>query len=265
MARLPWLSRAPGSPRLGQGTLSTLSVAAVLVVWELAVSSGYMDPLIASSPLLIAAAVPEVLGNQQFVNHITTSGTEFLVGFSAAAILGILFGLVFGWYRRLRYALEPALTAAYVTPRLALLPAIVLWFGFGVVSTTIVAFLGAFFIILLTVMAATATVDASLVRAARSFSASDGRIFRSIVLPAAVPSIITGLRLGVGRALSGVVVGEIFGAAAGVGYYIHITATTIQINRMFVAVMFVALAGLLSNILFSRLEARFANWRPALH
>jgi NitT/TauT family transport system permease protein len=245
--------------------LAVLSVAAALAAWEGVVAAGILDPLVASSPSLIAAALPDVVGNEQFVEHVVTSGLEFVIGFGLGAVLGILLGLVFGWYRRLRFAVEPAATAAYVTPRLALLPAIVLWFGFGMPSTTILVFLSTLFIVLLTVMAAIASVDESLVRAARSFTAGDRRVFQSIVLPSSVPSIVTALRLGVGRALSAVIVAEVFGAAAGIGYYIHVTASTVQIDRMFVAVGFVALAGLASNVLFSRLEARYANWRPAIH
>lgn len=244
--------------------LAIISVVAVLAAWELAVQIGVFDPLYASSPSLIASAGIKLFGDPKFHEHVRLSGLEFLIGFGAAAILGTLLGLVAGWNRRVGYTFEPILTAIYVTPRMALLPVIVLWFGYGPQTTTIVVFLGAFFVLFLNAMAGAKTVDALLVRAARSFSATRGQIFRTIVLPSTVPHIITGLRLGVGRALIGVVIAEIYAASAGLGYYIHVTGTTLQIDRMFVAIGMISVAGLAANLFFSALERRFSGWRPAL-
>lgn len=244
--------------------LAALSVVVVLVAWELAVQTRFFDPIYASSPLLIASAASTLLPTPAFQNHIVVSGMEFLVGFGLAAILGTALGLLAGSNRRLGLAVEPLLTALYVTPRASLLPVIVLWFGYGVLSTTVVVFLGAFFVIVLNAMAGAKTADALLIRAARSFSASKVRIFRTIILPSSVPHVITGLRLGVGRALIGVVTAEIFGASAGLGYYIHITGSTLQIDRMFVAILTMSAAGLAANLLFSALERRYSTWRPAI-
>jgi NitT/TauT family transport system permease protein len=244
--------------------LAIISVVVVLLAWELAVRIGLFDPLYASSPTLIAAAVGELSGDEQFHEHLRVSGIEFFVGFTLAAVLGTALGLLAGWNRRVGYTLEPVMTAIYVTPRMALLPVIVLWFGYGMQTTTIVVFLGAFFVLFLNAMAGARTVDASLIRAARSFSASKMQLFRTIVLPSTIPHIITGLRLGVGRALIGVVIAEIYAAAAGLGYFIHITGSTLQIDKMFVAILFISIAGLLANLFFSALERRFSGWRPAL-
>lgn len=244
--------------------LAIISVVVVLTAWELAVRLGIFDPLYASSPSLIASAGVHLFGDPKFHQHLLVSGTEFAVGFGAAAVLGTLLGLMAGWNRRIGYTFEPILTAIYVTPRMALLPVIVLWFGYGVQTTTIIVFLGAFFVLFLNAMAGAKTVDALLVRAARSFSATRTQIFRTIVLPSTVPHIITGLRLGVGRALIGVVIAEIYAASAGLGYYIHVTGTTLQIDRMFVAIGMISIAGLSANLFFSALERRFSVWRPAL-
>lgn len=244
--------------------LAVISVAAVLLAWESAVRFGIFDPLYASSPTLIAAAAVKLAGDPMFHEHVRVSGLEFLVGFGVAALLGTLLGLIAGWNRIVGYTFEPVITAVYVTPRMALLPVIVLWFGYGVQTTTIIVFLGAFFVLFLNAMAGAKTVDAMLVRAARSFSASKTQVFRTVVLPSTVPHIITGLRLGVGRALIGVVIAEIYAAAAGLGYYIHVTGSTLQIDKMFVAILFISVAGLCSNLFFSALERRFSGWRPAL-
>lgn len=244
--------------------LAIISVVVILTAWELAVRTGILNPVYASSPLRIAAAAANLAGDARFQEHIQVSAIEFFVGFTVAAVLGTVLGLVVGWNRRLGYTVEPVLTAAYVTPRIALLPVIVLWFGYGPQTTTIVVFLGVFFVVLINAMAGAKTVDALLVRAARSFSATQSQIFKTIVVPSTVPHIITGLRLGVGRALIGVVLGEIYAASAGLGYYIHVTSITLQIDRMYVAILIISIAGLSSNVFFSALERRFSSWRAAL-
>jgi NitT/TauT family transport system permease protein len=244
--------------------IGVLSLVSVLGLWELLVDVGVLRPIIASSPVRIATAAASLLADPEFVGHIRVSATEFVIGFTAASVLGAGLGLVSGWYRRIGYAVDPLVTVLYVTPRVALLPVLVLWLGLGPASTTAVVFLGAFFMVFLNTMAGVRTLDPALLRAARSFMASDRTIFRTIVLPGTFPFLITGLRLGVGRALIGVVIGELFAAAAGLGYFIHITAATLQIDRMFVAVLLISSAGLATNGLLSIAERRIEHWRPAI-
>lgn len=244
--------------------LGILSVVTVLVAWESAVRLGALNPLYASSPSRIAIAAAGLSRDPAFYDHLRVSGLEFLIGFGAAVALGTPLGLLAGSMRRLGYAVEPTITAAYVTPRSSLLPVLVLWFGFGPQTTTIVVFLGSFFVLFLYSMAGAKTADPQLVRAARSFSASRSKIFRTIILPNSVPHIITGFRLGVGRALIGVVIGEVYAASVGLGYLIHVSGITLQIDKMFVAIIAIATAGLASNLFFSTLERRFSAWRPIL-
>jgi NitT/TauT family transport system permease protein len=244
--------------------IGVFSVAVVLISWEVLVQFGVLNPIIASSPTRIVAAAFVLLADPEFFNNIRVSALEFVIGFTAASVLGASLGLVAGWYRRVGYAIDPLITILYVTPRVALLPVLVLWLGLGPSATTAVVFLGAFFMVLLNTMAGVKTLDPQLIRAARSFMASDRTIFRTIVLPGTFPFLITGLRLGVGRALIGVVIGELFAAAAGLGYFIHITAATLQIDRMFVAVFLISLAGLSANGLLSLAERRVEHWRPAV-
>lgn len=244
--------------------VGALSIATVLIAWELSVALGVLSPVIASSPVRIVMASTSLLGNPDFIVHIQTSATEFIIGYVSAAVLGIGLGLVTGWYRRLRLAVDPVVTVLFLMPRVALLPVLVLWFGLGPVSTTAVVFLGAFFMIFLTTMAGVRTLDPLLIRTARSFMATDATIFRTIVLPGTVPFIITGLRLGVGRALIGVVIGELFAASAGLGYFIHVTASGLQIDKMMFAVFLISAAGLATNAALSAIERRMEHWRPAM-
>jgi NitT/TauT family transport system permease protein len=239
-----------------------LSVAGVLAIWQGLVGLGFLDVLVASSPLRIAQAAVGLTHDPEFLQDLETSFFEFIVGFSVALVLGIGLGVPIGWYRRLRYAAQPAVAAAYAAPRVALLPLLVLWFGFGPRTTMIIVFLGAFFVLLLSVMLAVASVDESLIRVARSYVADDVRVLRWVVLPAILPSVITGVRLAIAPALAGVVYGEIYAASSGLGYYIHVTGSTLQLDKMYVALVLLAIIGLLLNVLLSRFERRFAKWRP---
>jgi NitT/TauT family transport system permease protein len=244
------------------GRIALLSVAIVVALWEGLVAAGVLSPLVVSSPSRIASAAAQLAGDPAFAQHVWTSATEFVMGYVAASILGLGLGLLAGWYRRLGHLLDPLMTVFYVTPRVALLPVLVLWFGYGPAATTVVVFLGAFFMVFLTTTSGVRTVDPQLVRTARSFMASDRRVFVAIVVPATIPFIVTGLRLGVGRALTGVLIGELFAASAGLGYMIHVTGSTLQVDRMLVAVLLVSAAGLMAAGLLSIAERRIDHWRP---
>lgn len=239
-----------------------LSIASGIAIWELAVGLELLHPLFASSPTRILSAAVVLGGDPRFWGHIEASGVEFLVGYASAAASGVLLGFVAGWYRTLSIALDPLVNVLYATPRIALLPVLVLWLGLGTSLTIAMVFLGVFFVVLMNTMAGVKTVDPNLVRTARSFGARDGHILKTIAVPAAIPFVVTGLRLGVARGLIGVVIGELFGASQGLGYFIHVTASTLQVDRMFVAVLLIAFVGLFANILLSKVERRLESWRP---
>src|SRR5438445_5061960 len=115
------------------------------------------------------------------------SGQELMTGYLAAVVLGIVLGLLVGWYKRLRYALDPFINFLYATPRVVLLPLFIIWFGIGENSKIALVFLGAFFSIVISTTVGVRSLDPSLLRVARSFNATDRHIFRTIALPGSVP------------------------------------------------------------------------------
>jgi NitT/TauT family transport system permease protein len=193
---------------------------------------------------------------------VRASGAEFALGFLLAAGTAVPVGLAAGWYRRLGFVLDPFVAALNATPRIALMPLIVLWVGIGLWSKVAVIFLGAFFPICVSTFSGVRTVSDVHVKVARSFLAGDAHLFRTIVLPSCVPFIVAGLRLGVGRALVGVVVGELYGASAGLGFLIAMAGSTFQTDRVFVGIGVIAAFGIVCNELLARAEARFERWRP---
>jgi NitT/TauT family transport system permease protein len=169
--------------------------------------------------------------------------------------------MLMGWYRRLSYALDPFVTFFNSIPRVSLTPLFIIWFGIGINSKIAVVFLGAIFAIVINTAAATRNLDPALVRAARSFGASDAQLFRTVVLPGSVPFILTGLRLGLAHALTGVVVAELVAAQAGVGLMMAQAGQTFQTSKVFVGLVIVAGAGVLLTFVLQRIERRFQSWR----
>src|SRR5438445_12956258 len=190
------------------------------------------------------------------------SGQELMTGYLAAVVLGIVLGLLVGWYKRLRYALDPFITFLYATPRIVLLPRFIIWFGIGVESKIAVVFLGAIFAILINTAAGVRNLDANLIKVARSFGAADLQLFRTIALPGSVPFVLTGLRLGIGHALVGVVVGELVAAQHGIGRLMALAGSTFQSDKVFAGLIIIASAGMLTTLLLQRLERRYEAWRP---
>jgi NitT/TauT family transport system permease protein len=259
-------TRAEPPPRLQEfylknerSIIGTSAVLIFLVLWEAFTRSGAISPILLSSPMAVARAGAAMIASGEIWNDLWVSGVEFFVGFGLSVLLGIPLGLAVGWYRRLYFAVDPFLSALYATPRVALLPLIIIWLGIGIWSKVAIVFLGAFFPICVNTLAGVKTSDARLLRVSRSFGASELQIFKSIVLPSSVPFILTGLRLGVGRALIGVVVGELYAATAGVGFMITVA---FQTDKVFVGIMILALFGVLCVELLTRLERRFETWRP---
>src|SRR5205823_14875963 len=141
---------------------------------------------------------------------------------------------------------------------------VIIWLGIGVLSKVGIIFLGAVFPLLINTRDGVKTTPANLLTAARSFGASEWQIFKSVVVPSTVPFILTGLRLAIGRALIGVMVGELYAATAGIGFMITVAGATFQTDKVFVGVLIFALSGMIATDLLTKVERRFDKWRPAV-
>lgn len=243
--------------------LGGIAVSTFLTVWELVGGTFQLvNPLFMSAPSLILKAAVELFSSGEIWNHLRVSGLEFFWGFFLAVLFGIPFGVITGWYKRAAYVSDPFVAALYATPRVSLLPLIIIWLGIGILSKVVIVFLAAVFPILINARDGVKTTPHNLLNAAKSFGASQRQIFMTVVLPSTVPFLLTGLRLGVGRALIGVFVGELYFATAGVGFLITVAGSTLQTDVVFVGVLIFALSGIVSMTLIGRIEARFNTWRP---
>jgi NitT/TauT family transport system permease protein len=250
--------------------VGTIAVVAFLTFWQgfatANVTAKFMPPLFLPAPTDIADALVKLFTDprQNIWADLGTSGFEFATGYVGALIVGLALGIGMGWYTRFQYALDPFVNFLYSTPRIVLVPLFIIWFGIDWQSKVAVIFLGALFPVIINTMAGVRNTDGALLRVARSFGASETLIFRRVVLPGAVPFILTGFRLGVGHALTGVVVGELIAARHGVGKLISDFGVTFQMPKMFAAILFIAGTGMLLTWLLQRIEGRFQSWRPQI-
>ncbi len=243
--------------------LGTAGVAVFLTIWELVGNVFQLiNPMFMSAPSLIWNAAVQLFSSGEIWNDLRVSGIEFFWGYLLSVAFGVPFGIMVGWYRRMAYIFDPFINAMNATPRVALLPLVIIWLGIGILSKVGIIFLGAVFPILINTRDGVKTTPYNLLNAARSFGASEWLVFKTVVLPSTVPFILTGLRLGVGRALVSVMVGELYAATAGIGFMITVAGATFQTDKVFVGVLIFALSGMVSMELLTKIERRFDKWRP---
>jgi ABC-type nitrate/sulfonate/bicarbonate transport system permease component len=238
------------------------AVVVVLAFWEYAWKQEWVSPLFFSGPSAIATQFKYLLTEGTLLSDMAFSGKNFALGLGLAILSGVILGVIVGWYRRIRLVLDPFLSALYATPRIAMIPLIIIWFGIDMKSKVFIVFMSAFFPILVNTVSGVRNLDADLLKAARAFCATDWQIFKTLAVPGSVPFILTGIRQGVALGLIGVVVGEMFGGSEGVGFLVAYGGQTFQTDTVFVGVIIIAVSGMLLTFLTERLERRFSRWRP---
>lgn len=259
----PGRARRPGLiARYERRWLPLVTVAAVLGLWELLGQLGSIDPILFSWPSEMFLATVDLARDGSLGPDLAVSGKEFGLGF-ALALAGIPLGLASGYWRRLGYALDPLITALYSAPIVALTPLFVLWFGLGTSSKVAVIAVMAIFPIVISTMEGVRTVAPDVLRAARSFRASPAQVLRHVILPGSLPFIVTGVRLGIGRAVIGLVIGEFIASVAGIGYRIRQSAENFQTAEYLGVTVLLMIFSVLLTAVLRVVEKRIAPWNDA--
>ncbi len=241
------------------GLVRAVSVVVFLVLWE--IFGRDVNPLFLSYPTAIASACVQLLISGEFQRQALGSLEVYAVGLAAALALGILLGLLMGRYRLVEYLLDPYVYALDATPRVALIPLLLLWFGLGAPAKIAVVFLSGIFPVLMNTFSGVRTISASLVDVGRAYGAGEGKIFTKIIMPAALPFIMAGVRLAVGRALIGIITAEMFTAVTGMGALLIRYSSAFATDKFFVPVIFLALLGVLLSGAVEGLQKRLAPWK----
>jgi NitT/TauT family transport system permease protein len=236
-----------------------VSVFTAILLWEF--FGRDVNPLFLSYPSAIARAAVQLLGAGQFVQQALGSLQVYFVGLAAALAVGIVTGLLMGRYRLAEYILDPFVYALDATPRVALIPILLLWFGLGAPAKIAVVFLSGVFPVLMNTFSGVRTVSSGLVEVGRAYGAGEGKIFTKIIMPASLPFIMAGVRLAVGRALIGIITAEMFAAVTGLGALLVRYSSALATDKFFVPVIFLAVLGVILTRAVEFLEKRFAPWK----
>lgn len=241
--------------------LGASSLTAFLAVWEIIGKSGLVNRLFLPPLSAVLKAGYDMFASGIIWVHIQVTATEFLLGFAIAVVIGVPLGILMGWKRKVNFVLDPLVSMIYAIPFLAVIPLIILWFGIGIISKLVTVVYVSVFPIVVNTMAGVKSADESLVRVGRSFGARDLKIFKTIVLPGAFPYLLSGLRLGLGRALVGAIGAELQASTEGLGWLIGKYSGTFQTDKMLVSILIVAAIGVALTEILKKIEARFEVWR----
>lgn len=242
-------------------SLPVLFVLAILAVWELVGRIELINPVYTSYPTEVARALWDLMDSGVLAHDYAVSGREFLWGYGLAIAVGVPLGFALALSRRLSSMIQPLVAAAFSTPRLALIGLMIIWFGIGIGSKIAIIFLEAVFQIFYSTESGARNPDEALLKAARAFGANKRQIIVGVVGRGAIPSILTGLRIGAGGAIIGVVVGEFFAANAGLGYRITVASNTFRTDQLFAVVVVLAASSIALMAALRLLERRVDSWR----
>ncbi|NKN39048.1 ABC transporter permease [Agrobacterium sp. a22-2] len=238
--------------------IRAVSLITILIIWQVIGRS--VDPVLFTTPVAVAKAAVTMIGSGELWTYLAPSLLVLAYGMALACIIGIAAGLLLARYWMFDVAISPLLTFLYSIPTVALVPLIVMWVGFDTGAKVVILFLFAFFPVAINTYQGVRGVDSKLLEVGQAFRCSERQLWTNIILPAALPFIMTGLRLALGRGLIGMVLADLYTAISGIGYLIVRTANTYQIDRMFVPVVLLGFLGVSLTWLLRIIEARVAPW-----
>jgi NitT/TauT family transport system permease protein len=240
-----------------------ISILVGLVIWEILTRLLLENELLIPPPTSVIRSFGNLTFSGQLNKHFAATLIEFSYGFTTACIVGIVIGYFMGMHRWFDEIMDPWIATLYSIPIITVVPLIIIWFGIGMVSKVIVVFKITAVAIILNTAAGIKNLDPVWLELAKSLRLSTWETTYKIRFPGALPYIITGMRLGVGRALLGVVVAELMAANAGLGYMLRDSSETWDSPKLFVTVLLLAAIGLVSFNLIKRLEQKMAPWRQS--
>ena len=234
-------------------------IVALLVTWQIMAES--LGSFILASPTEVVSAAREEVSSGVLFDALGQSVGALVVGFAIAGVIGVTVGTVMGMYLPLAKVLNPFINAGYVLPTAAIVPLLIIWFGIGLTSRVVTVVIFCVFEILISTYTGVRTVDRNLIDVARSFGANRVRIFQKVLVLAALPSIVAGLRMASSRAVQGVILAELLFASTGVGGELAAAANNYQTGRMFVYILTVVLVGVTLSGLMAFCEQRILGSR----
>ncbi|MGH7413276.1 MAG: ABC transporter permease [Candidatus Rokuibacteriota bacterium] len=254
-------------PRRRAAAIRLGAVLGFLAMWSLSaglvVAFGLFNPIFLPGPWVVAGAIAALAAEGQLWGHVAATMERVAIGFGLGAVLAIGLGLLAGQFRPVRNVVEPVVEMLRPVPPLAVLPLFIVWIGIGEVSKIGFITYATFFPMFVTTVHAVREVDPLLLRAARSLGARPAQIFARVILPAALPDILTGVRLGVALSFFVIVISEFIAAESGLGYLINDGRNFFLVPQMLAAAILLGLLGYAGNALVRLIERRVLRWQRA--
>jgi NitT/TauT family transport system permease protein len=257
-ARTKTAARRATEARARNLAIRVVSLAVFLGAWQW-LGQG-VNPVLFTTPSAVASAAAGMVSSGELWFYLWPSLVVLAAGLVLAIVFGVATGLLLARVPVLDTALDMYITFLYSIPSVALVPLIVLWAGFETSAKIIILFLFAYFPVVINTYQGVKNVDARLIEVGRAFRCSERQLWGHIVLPAALPFIVTGVRLAVGRGLIGMVLADLYTAISGIGYLIVRSASTYRVDKMFVPVVVLGLLGIGLTALLRLTERRLAPW-----
>ncbi len=241
--------------------LRIVSVAAVLALWQ-AVGS-QMDPILLSTPTAVARSFVLILTQGVLLKAFLASAVDLVVGFGLALVIGISMGILMGRYRVVEELLDPYVSFFNATPLVALLPLVIIWLGISVWARMFFVFILSIWSVLVNTLEGIKNVNRGLMEVGMSFGLSEAQLVRAISVPGAIPYILAGVRVGMGKAIIGMIIGEMSIQLAGLGGLVQHYGDIFQTGRLLAVIMCTSLFGVVAVAILHLIQAQFFPWVAA--
>ena len=248
-------------PRRADRALTLLSPIVFLAVWEALSRAGVLDARYVPPPSVVLGTLAAMTRSGELPYNVAVSVQRIVIGFLLGAAPAVALGLSMGLSRSVRAAIMPLVSAIYPIPKIAVYPLIIFYLGIGEASKLSIVALSIFFLVLLNTMAGVLGLDESYARVARAYGARRSALVTTVALPGALPSLFTGLKLGMGFALIVIVGAELLGSDAGIGHLIWRAYQIFAIDVMFAGLLVTAALGWIATAALDWLERRVIPWR----
>jgi NitT/TauT family transport system permease protein/sulfonate transport system permease protein len=240
-----------------------VGLAAFLATWELLAATNLINAVLLPSPSTLFWAASDLLRNGALLRHVSASIERVLVGFVLAAIVGLSFGVVLGWFRVLSDFVKPLVEALRPVPPIAWTPLAILWFGVGNAPSYFLVFVGAVFPVFVSTFSAVRNIERTQINAALCLGATPAMLIKDVLIPGALPVIFPGLRIALGVGWMCVVAAELIAAQSGLGYMIQQSRLLLQTQYVVTGMIVIGVIGFAMNAVMTLIERRLVPWQPS--
>lgn len=250
--------------RLTRALLMAIPWVLIVLVWYAVRASGLINPGLVPAPHDVAAKAWELLVHETLLRDIWASTRRVFIGVALGIFCAVPVGFVLGWYKRARLFIDPVINFFRALPPIALIPLVIVYFGVDELAKTVILFYASFFAGVIVMYEGISQIGPLYVRVARTLGATDGEIFRKVILPLTVPHILTALRVALGVAWATLVASELIAAQQGLGALIQNASAYFLLDIIYVGIICIGLIALLMDLALRRASARLVAWQERM-